>query len=206
MTRILIAFYSRTGSVERLANAISEGAVSAGAEVRVRRARELVDKALMASVPGWAEEAERMNAAYEAPHANDADWADGIAFGSPTRFGTASSELRAFIETLGPLWFQGKLFNKAGAVFTSTSAPAGGTETTILTQYPTLAHLGLVIVPTGYGHPTAYRAGTPYGASSHSHGQKRVMPTEDDLELARYQGKRLAQVAEALKTVRANAG
>lgn len=92
---ILVAFYSRSGSVESLAQAIGEGAESAGAKVRLRRARELVGEDVMALAPGWSEAAARMNAAYEAPTATDAEWADGILVGSPTRFGGASSELRA---------------------------------------------------------------------------------------------------------------
>jgi len=105
--KILIAFYSRGGSTEALAQAVAEGATAAGAEVRLRRARELVGPEVMAHAPGWAEAAARMNGAYAAPTPEDADWADAIVFGTPTRFGSPSSELRAYIEQLGGLWFQG---------------------------------------------------------------------------------------------------
>ncbi len=203
--RVLIAFYSRNGSVEALARAVAAGAEQAGAEVRLRRARELVAADVMARVPGWAEEAARMNALYEPPAMEDAEWADALVLGSPTRFGAASSELRAWLETLGALWAQNRLIDKAGAAFTSTSTLHGGSETTILSLYPTLAHLGLVIVPNGYGAPLASTAGTPYGSASVSHGAKREKPTDDDLEIARGQGARVVRVAAALAALRAAA-
>jgi NAD(P)H dehydrogenase (quinone) len=205
-TRILVAFYSRGGSVEALARAVGEGAEAAGAEVRLRRARELVSEEVMALAPGWSEAAARMNAAYAAPTLEDAEWADGILLGSPTRFGGASSELRAWLEGLGALWVQNKLVDKAGAAFTSTSTPHGGVETTILALYPTLAHLGLVIVPNGYGAPGSRDAGTPYGSSSISFGQERRMPSEADLTTARHQGRRVAEVASALRQLRESRG
>jgi len=196
---VLVAFYSRNGSVEALAGAMADGARGAGASVRVRRVRELVDHQTMQLAPGWVEGAARMNQAYEAPSLADARWADGLAFGAPTRFGSAASELRAYFETLGPLWLSGELAGKAAGVFTASSSPHGGLETTGLGLYPTLAHLGLVIVPTGYGHPSLFRSGTPYGAATVSYGLERRPPTDDDLMVAVYQGERLARVAAALK-------
>src|SRR3546814_7603824 len=92
MSKILIAFYSRNGSTEALAKAVAEGAQAAGAEVRLRRARELVSEEVMKAAPGWLENARRMNAAYEAPTTADAEWADGIILGTPTRFGSVTSE------------------------------------------------------------------------------------------------------------------
>ena len=200
-SRILIAFYSRGGSVEALANAIAEGAREAGAEVRLRRARELVDATVMARAPGWAEAAERMNGLYEEPTLVDAEWADGIILGAPTRFGSPASELRAYLEGLGALWVQNKLIDKAGSAFTSTSTTHGGAETTILSMWPTLAHLGLVIVPNGYGQPLSRAAGTPYGSNSVSGGPEKG-PTDNDLEIARHQGRRVARVAAALRAAR----
>jgi NAD(P)H dehydrogenase (quinone) len=200
-SRILIAFYSRGGSVEALAGAIGEGAREAGAEVRLRRARELVGETVMALAPGWVEAAQRMNALYEAPTLEDAEWADGIVLGAPTRFGSPASELRAYVEGLGALWVQNKLIDKAGAAFTSTSTIHGGAETTILSLWPTLAHLGLVIVPNGYGAPLSRAAGTPYGSNSVSGGPEKG-PTANDLEIARHQGRRVARVAEALRAAR----
>ncbi len=197
-TNVLIAFYSRSGSTEKMANAVAEGAKAEGAEVRLRRARDIVGPDVMARAAGWAENAARMNALYPPPTTEDAEWADAIIFGTPTRFGNAAAELKAFIDSLGGLWFQGKLNGKAGSAFTSTSSPHGGNESTIISLYNPLAHLGFIIVPTGYLDPATFKAGTPYGAS-HVAGQNSSPPTEDELAVARFQGKRVTQVARALK-------
>ena len=107
--KIFIPFYSRTGTVEALARAVAEGAEAEGAEVRLARARELVGHDIMSSVPGWKESAQAMNARYPAPTPEDAVWADGIVFGTPTRFGSVASELKAYIDGLGGLWAKGAL-------------------------------------------------------------------------------------------------
>jgi NAD(P)H dehydrogenase (quinone) len=130
-TKILVAFYSRNGMTESLAKAVGEGAEAAGAEVRLRRARDIVGPEIMAKAPGWAENAARMNAEYPAPTEEDAEWADGIVFGTPTRFDNVSAELKAYVDSLGGIWFQGKLNGKAGGAFTSTSSLHGGKETTM---------------------------------------------------------------------------
>ena len=196
--KVLIAFYSRTGSTEVLAKAIAEGARTEGAEVRLRRARDIVAEEIIQQVPGWAANRDRMYAEYEAPGEADAEWADAIILGTPTRFGNVSAELKAYIDSLGGLWFQGKLNGKAGSAFTSTSTPHGGNETTITSLYTPMAHLGFILVPLGYADPAMFKAGTPYGASSVS-GPDDKPPTPDDLEVARFQGKRVAHVARALK-------
>ncbi len=196
--KILIAFYSRTGVTEALAKGIAEGAAKEGAEVRLRRVREFVGPEVMAQAPGWKESAEAMNVRYPAPTPDDTVWADAVIFGTPTRFGNVSSELKAYIDSLGGLWMEGKLNGKAGAAFCSTSTTHGGNETTILTLYAPLAHLGFIIVPTGYGDPAMFAAGTPYGASSVSINQARP-PSEEDLAVAHWQGRRVARVARALK-------
>src|SRR5215469_14664127 len=139
---ILVVFYSRDGSVEALAKAVSEGAREAGAEVRLRRVPDLVSPAVMSKVPGWEERSRGMLAEYGAPTAADAEWADGIIFGTPTRFGNTSAELKAFIDSLGGLWFQGKLNGKVGSAFTSTAGPHGGNETTVVSLYIPMAHPG----------------------------------------------------------------
>lgn len=198
-TNILVVFYSRDGAVEALTRAVGEGARHAGAEVRLRRVPDLVAPAVMAKVPGWEERSQRMLAEYGAPTLADVEWADGIIFGTPTRFGNSSAELKAFIDSLGSLWFQGKLNGKAGSAFTSTAGPHGGNETTVVSLYIPMAHLGFIIVPTGYTHEKVVQGhGTPYGASSVS-GQNTAPPTADDLEVAKHQGARVTQVAGALK-------
>ncbi len=195
--KVLIAFYSRSGVTEALADAVAEGARAAGAEVRLRRAREFVPPEVMAKAKGWREAAEAMNASYAAPTEADAGWADAIVFGTPTRFGAVSSELKAYIDSLGGLWAQGKLNGKAGSVFGSTSTPHGGNESTLISLYNPMAHLGLIIVPLGYADPALFKAGTPYGASSVSYNEARE-PTADDIEVARFQGRRVALVTAAL--------
>jgi NAD(P)H dehydrogenase (quinone) len=199
---ILVVFYSRDGSVEALAKAVGAGAREAGAEVRLRRVHDIVPPAVMAHVPGWEDRSKKMLAEYGAPTHADAEWADGIIFGTPTRFGNTSAELKAFIDSLGGLWFQGKLNGKPAGAFTSTAGPHGGNETTVLSLYIPMAHLGFIIVPTGYTHPKLFQGhGTPYGSSSIS-GQNSAPPTADELEVAKHQGKRVTQVAAALKAAR----
>jgi NAD(P)H dehydrogenase (quinone) len=196
---ILVAFYSRDGSVEALAKAIGEGAREAGAEVRLRRVPDLVSSDVMAKVPGWEERSKRMLAEHGVPTHADVEWADGIVFGTPTRFGNTSAELKAFIDGLGSLWFQGKLNGKAAGAFTSTAGPHGGNETTVVSLFIPMAHLGFIIVPTGYTHEKVVQGhGTPYGASSTS-GQTSAKPTADELVVAKHQGARITKVAAALK-------
>jgi NAD(P)H dehydrogenase (quinone) len=195
---VLIVFYSRSGVTEALANAIAEGARAGGAEVRLRRAREMVSAEVMARAPGWTDQAAALNAKYEAPSEADAEWADAIVLGSPTRFGAVAAELKSFIDGLGGLWFQGKLNGKVGSAFASSSTPHGGNESTLISLYNPMAHLGLIIVPLGYADAAMFKAGTPYGASAVS-GNPPAPPTADDLEVARFQGKRVTTVASALK-------
>ena len=201
-TNVLIAFYSRNGSTEALAKALAEGAEAAGAAVRLRRARDIVGPEVMAQVPGWADSARRMDALYAAPTADDIEWADGIVFGTPTRYGNTTAELKAYIDSLGGAWFQGQFNGKAGSAFCATMGTHGGAESTVLSLYNVMAHLGLIIVPTGYADPVMFQAGTPYGAHAAVDGQHVTAVPENDLAVARYQGRRVAQVATALKTLR----
>lgn len=196
--KILIAFYSRTGTIEGLAKAVAEGAQGEGAEVRLRRAREVVAPDIIDSVPGWRQSADAMNARYPAPTPEDAVWADAVIFGTPTRFGNVASELKAYIDGLGGLWAQGKLVGKTGSVFAGSSQVHGGNETTVVSLWNVLAHLGFIIVPTGYADPVMFEgAGSPYGASVIS-GNPPAGPSETELKVARFQGKRVAQVAKKL--------
>ncbi|MBB4344487.1 MULTISPECIES: NAD(P)H:quinone oxidoreductase [Rhizobium] len=195
--KVLIAFYSRNSSTEILANAIAQGAIEEGAEVRLRRTREFVGDEIMSQVPGWRENAHAMNEKYEAPSEADAEWADAIVFGTPTRFGSISSELKAYIDGLGGLWLQGKLNGKVGSVFGSTSSLHGGNESTLLSIYTPMAHLGLIIVPLGYADPAMFKAGTPYGAT-HVSARDSVKPDDDHLAVARFQGRRVTSVARGL--------
>lgn len=195
--KVLIVFYSRNSSTEMLAKAVAEGALEAGAEVRMRRVREFVGPDVMRQAPGWLENATEMNAKYEAPTEADAEWADAIVFGTPTRFGSISAELKAYIDGLGGLWFAGKLNGKVGSVFGSTSSRHGGNEATLLATYAPMAHLGLIIVPLGYADASMFKAGTPYGAT-HVSQRDAVKPDADHLAVARFQGLRVTTVARAL--------
>ena len=196
-TKVLIVFYSRNSSTEMLAKAVAEGALEAGAEVRMRRVREVVGPDVMRQAPGWLENATEMNAKYEAPTEADAEWADAIVFGTPTRFGSISAELKAYIDGLGGLWFAGKLNGKVGSVFGSTSSRHGGNEATLLATYAPMAHLGLIIVPLGYADAAMFKAGTPYGAT-HVSQRDAVKPDDDHLAVARFQGRRVTTIARAL--------
>ena len=196
--KVLIPFYSRTGTIQRLAEAIAEGARGQGAEVRLRRAREVVGPQVIASVPGWKEDSEAMNARYEAPTADDAVWADAIIFGTPTRFGAVSSELKAYIDSLGGLWAQGKLNGKVGSAFVGSATPHGGNESTFTSLYNPLMHFGMVLVTPGFADAVMFAgAGSPYGATVVS-GNPPVGPVEAELAVARFQGKRVTEIAQKL--------
>jgi NAD(P)H dehydrogenase (quinone) len=195
---VLIVFYSRAGHCEALARAVAEGAQDSGADVRVRRVAEIVGGDVMEKVPGWREHSDRMLREYGRPSQDDVLWADAIVLGSPTRFGNMCAEVKAFVDSLGSLWIAGKLNGKVGSAFTSTQTTHGGNESTLITSYNPMAHLGMILVPTGYADPVMFGAGTPYGASTVT-GPDGAMPTSADLAVAHFQGRRVTQVADALK-------
>ena len=196
-TRLLIAFYSRTGSVEALAAAAADAAREAGADVRLRRAREVVDEETMAQGKGWLESAQRQNALYEAPTKEDAEWADAILFGTPSYFGAMATELKNFLDQLGPQWKGGALAGKVGGAFAAASWPHGGTEVVTVSLYPPMAHLGMVIVPPGYTDPAMLEAGSPYGASAIV-GSEHRPPRDEDLDAIRHQARRMVAITGAL--------
>ncbi len=196
-TRLLIVFYSRSGSVEKLAEAAAEGAREGGAIIRLRRAREVVDEAVMAKSKGWLENATRQNALHDAPTLEDAEWADAILLGTPCYFGAMATELKSYLDQLGPQWKRGALAGKVGGAFATASWPHGGTEVVTLSLYAPMAHLGMVIVPTGYTDEAMLEAGSPYGASSIVGAENRP-PRSEDLDAARHQGRRMVAIAGAL--------
>ncbi len=197
-TKFLIVFYSRTGSTEGLVSAAAEAARAIGAEVRVRRAREVVGQDVMAKSKGWLENAQRMNALYDEPTSDDAVWADAILFGTPCYFGTMATELKAFFDQLGPQWKKGALADKVGGALACVSWPHGGSEVVTLSLYAPMAHLGMIIVPTGYTDEAMLEAGSPYGASAVV-GADNQAPREEDLEAARHQARRMVKVAASLR-------
>jgi NAD(P)H dehydrogenase (quinone) len=196
-TRLLIVYYSRSGSVEKLATAAAEAAREAGALVRVRRSREVADAATMAKVDGWPASAARQNALYEAPTHDDAEWADAILFGTPCYFGAMATELKNYFDQLGPQWKRGALAGKVGGAFAAASWPHGGSEVVTLSLYAPMAHLGMVILPTGYTDEAMLEAGSPYGASAIVGAENRP-PRPEDLDAMRHQGRRTVAIAGAL--------
>ena len=204
-TRFLVVFYSRTGATERLVAAAAAAGRDAGAEVRIRRAREVVGPEVMAKSAGWRENADRMNALYPAPTDADATWADAILFGTPCYFGAMATELKAFLDQLGPQWKQGQLAGKVGGALASVSWPHGGSEVVTLSLYAPMAHLGMIIVPTGYTDEAMLRAGSPYGASAVVGAENRP-PRPEDLDTARHQARRMIEVATALRAGHAEHG
>ncbi len=196
MTKIAIIYYSSTGHTYQLARAIEEGAIAAGAEVRVRKVRETASAEIIAAKPGWKEHLEATRDVQEAI-LDDLDWADGFMFGTPTRFGLPSAQLKQFIDTTGPLWAQGKLQDKAAAVFGGAGNLHGGQESTLLALQNVFYHWGAVIVPIGYTDKILYAAGgNPYGVS-YTDGRGQGIPQEK-LAAGRYQGKRITRFAALL--------
>ncbi len=194
--RLLIAFYSRFGSVEKLAVAAGESAQEAGAAVRLRRAREVVDEEQMGG-KGWKESARRQNGLYGAPTMDDAEWADAILFGTPCYFGAMATELKNYFDQLGPQWKKGKLAGKVGGAFATASWPHGGTEVVTLSLYAPMAHMGMIILPTGYTDEAMLEAGSPYGASAIV-GEENRPPREEDFAAIRHQSRRMVAITQAL--------
>lgn len=195
--RMLVVFYSRTHAVETLAVAAAEAARASGAEVRLRRAREVASDEDMAKVDGWRESAERQNGLYPAPTHEDAEWADAILFGTPSYFGAPATELKNYLDRLGPQWKRGALSGKVGGAFAAASWPHGGSEVVTLALYAPMAHLGMVILPTGYTDEAMLEAGSPYGASAIV-GADNSRPSDADLNAARHQGRHTVAIAAAL--------
>jgi len=162
MTKIAVLYYSSTGHGTTMADIVGKAAEAAGAEVRVRHIAETKDPATFAENPAWTANYE---ATKDLPAATGDDivWADGVIFGSPTRFGSTTSQFQTFIDSLGGLWAQGALANKAYAAFTSSQTAHGGQETTIVNLYTSLMHFGGVLVPPGYTDGLKFADGNPYG-------------------------------------------
>jgi len=192
---VAVIHYSSTGNVHALAEAVCEGAEKAGAEVRLRKVAELAPQDAIEANDEWKAHAEATRDLPEASH-DDLLWADAVVFGSPTRYGVMTSQLKQFIDSSGPLWAEGKLADKVYSAFTSSQTPHGGQESTILSIANVFYHWGGVIVPPGYADPIQFEAGNPYGASHVSASGK---PGDAQLDAARFQGRRVAEVAEALK-------
>jgi NAD(P)H dehydrogenase (quinone) len=205
MARVLITYYSATGSVHRLAEAVQAGAESAGADVKLRRVAELAPPEAIAANEDWARHKQDTDGTVEEVSLDDLEWADGYAFGTPTRYGAPAAQLKQFLDTAGSLWQEGKLADKPVTTFVSSAERHGGQEATILSLNNVFYHWGCIIVPLGYTDDIVFAAGgNPYGTSWPA-GFPSSMPDETVLECARHQGRRLAHFAEVLNAARANA-
>jgi NAD(P)H dehydrogenase (quinone) len=196
---IAVIYYSATGNVHRLAEAVAEGAKSTGADVRLRRAAELAPTAAIDANPAWRQHVAATNDVVPEAALEDLEWADGYALGTPTRFGNVAAQLKQFIDQTGPLWMSGRLADKPATSFTSAINRHGGQESTILALNNVFYHWGAIIVAPGYTDALLYAAGgNPYGTSFVS-GMQGERPDQAILEAARYQGRRLANVTMTIQ-------
>jgi NAD(P)H dehydrogenase (quinone) len=190
--KVAVIYYSATGAVHALAQAVAEGATSAGAEVRLRRVAELAPDSAIDQNPQWRRHADNTASIAQAA-VEDLAWADAFAFGTPSRFGAPAAQLKQFIDQAGGLWREGGLADKPVTAFTSAFNRHGGSEATILSLGNVFYHWGSLIVPPGFTDPAVYAAGgNPYGTSSVT-GPAGDGPDAPALDAARYQGRRLAR-------------
>lgn len=199
MAKILVLYYSAWGHVERMAEAVAEGARSVKeAEVTVKRVPELM--------PEEAARKAGMKLDQKAPVASVAELADydAIIFGTPTRFGNMTAQMRNFLDQTGPLWMKGALVGKVGSVFASTGTQHGGQETTITSFHSTLLHQGMIIVGLPYSFAGLTQmdeisGGGPYGATTLARADGSRQPSENELAGARYQGRHVTEIAARLQ-------
>lgn len=194
MTKVLVLYHSTYGHVEAMAQAVAEGAREAGAQVDIKRVPETVPEEV-ARGAGY-----KLDQAAPVATVDDLANYDAIIVGVGTRYGRMASQMAAFWDQTGPLWARGALVGKVGSVFTSTATQHGGQETTIIAGITQLLHHGMVIVGLPYawaGQMTLdeITGGSPYGASTITGGQGQRMPSANELDGARFQGRHVAQVA-----------
>ncbi|MGC2236880.1 MAG: NAD(P)H:quinone oxidoreductase [Pyrinomonadaceae bacterium] len=193
MAKVAIIFYSQTGTTYNLARGIEEGAKGAGAETRLLKVKEIAPDEAIEKNEAWKKHRDEIKDIKEATN-DDLEWADAIIFGTPTRYGLPSAQIKNFIDQTGGLWAKGALVNKIGSSFTSTATAHGGQEQTILTLNTPFYHWGMLIVSPGYVEASQFESGNPYGASFTSNNAQ-LSPDEIALTAARLQGKRVAEVA-----------
>ncbi len=197
MPKVLVLYYSSYGHIEKMAQAVAEGAREAGAEVDIKRVPELVP-------PELAEKSHfKLNQAAPVAKIDDLANYDAIIVGTGTRFGRMPSQMASFLDQAGGLWAKGALNGKVGGAFTSTATQHGGQETTLMSIITNLLHFGMVVVGLGYGFAGQMRLDeitgcSPYGASTIAGGDGSRQPSENELAGARYQGRRIAETAKKL--------
>jgi NAD(P)H dehydrogenase (quinone) len=202
--KILVVYYSMYGHVYRMAQAVAEGAAEvAGVEVVLRRTEELEVVKKRAETDQYIRRA--MEAQKDVPvcSLDDLRAADGVLFGSPTRFGNMTAQMKMLFDGMGGLWGKGEMEGKAAGAFTSTASTHGGQETTLFTMYAPIIHLGMLVVgipysTEGLAHTDA-RGASPYGASTIAGPTGELQPTEDDLRFARVHGRRVAEITKKLR-------
>ncbi len=164
--RLAVVYYSTYGTNHAMADVAAAAAKAAGAEVRLRKVHETAPAEVVKAQEAWLGHAEKTaHVAIAKP--DDLVWANAFLFIAPTRYGTMASQMRAFIDTLGPIWQKGDLANKAASAMTSAMNLHGGQEGTLLGMYATFMHWGAILVPPGYTDPSISAAGgNPYGTST----------------------------------------
>jgi NAD(P)H dehydrogenase (quinone) len=197
MTKIAIIYYSATGHGTAMAQHVASAAEAAGGEVRIRHVAETRDPSSFASNPAWSA---NYDATKDLPPATGDDivWADAVILGTPTRFGSPSSQFRAFIDSLGGLWAEGRLADKVYAGWTSSQTQHGGQETTLLALYITLMHFGGIIVPPGYTDPVKFGDGNPYGVSHVTGPENKAQLSDVTVAALEHLARRVVGVADKL--------
>lgn len=197
--KILVVYYSMYGHTLKLAQAVAEGASQvSGAEVLRRRVQEFetVDKIIDQNEA--ARQVREQQKDIPICTVDDLREADGVIFGSPTRYGNMTAQMKQLIDSTASLWLNGEMEGKPAGVFTSTASTHGGQETTLLTMMVPLLHLGMIIVGVPYSIPvmihTEARGGTPYGATTIAGGKGELQPKPEDLQIAQALGRRVAEV------------
>ena len=199
---VLIVYYSMYGHIRRMAEAVKEGASSVnGAAVSICRVPETLPEEVLIKM--GALEAQKAQANVPVCKVEDLASADAIIFGTPTRFGNMCGQMRQFLDATGGLWAKSALVGKVGSVFTSSATQHGGQESTILSFHITLLHQGMIIVGLPYSFAGQMRidemtGSSPYGASTIAGSDGKRMPSENELDAARFQGKHVAEIAAKL--------
>jgi NAD(P)H dehydrogenase (quinone) len=200
--KVQVIFYSMYGHVFKMAQAVSEGVKQvSGAEVSLYQVAELIPDDILEKYGAKAAKASFANVPVAA--VDKLAEADAIIFGTPTRFGNMAAQMRNFLDQTGALWGKGALVGKVGSVFASTGTQHGGQETTITSFHSTLLHHGMIIVGVPYTEPgltymDGISGGTPYGATTLAGSDGKRQPSENELKIARFQGKHVAEIATKL--------
>lgn len=195
--KLSVIYYSSTGTIAELAREISSSAEAAGADVRLRKAPELAPREAIEANPAWAAHVDASGHVQEASQ-DDMVWADAVIFGTPTRFGNVSAQLKQFIDTLGGLWSEGKLADKVYSGFTSSATLHGGQESTLLALYNVVYHWGGLIVSPAYTDASKFADGNPYG-TSHVDAQGTLPVDETARTAAKVQAERVVRLSRALR-------